>query len=35
MKAGEILFKKENQRYDLITYISEEEMTLKEILLGL
>ena len=33
MKVGEILFKKENQRYDLITYISEEEMTLKEILL--
>lgn len=27
------MFKKENQRYDLITYISEEEMTLKEILL--
>lgn len=33
MKVGEILFKKENQRYDLITYISEEEMTLKDILL--
>ena len=27
------MFKKENQRYDLITYISEEEMTLKDILL--
>ena len=27
------MFKKKNQRYDLITYISEEEMTLKEILL--
>ena len=33
LKVGVNLFKKEGQRYDVISYTSEEELTLKEILL--
>lgn len=33
MKAGVNLFKKEDQKYNLISYTNEEELTLKEVLL--
>ena len=33
MKVGVNLFKKENQKYNLISYTNEEELTLKEVLL--
>ena len=33
MKDGVNLFKKEDQKYNLISYTNEEELTLKEVLL--
>ena len=33
MRVGVILFKKESQKYNLISYTSEENLTLKEVLL--